>query len=89
MFEWSSNTGSFSNGTLLKNYFISLTTIYPFIIINLNFYRVALNLILTDEWRGSGSDLVRTNLWRDRDGAEGARLIQLNLSGKRTERTGH
>ena len=30
-------------------------------------------------------DLVRTNLWRDHDGAEGARLKKLKLSGKRTE----
>ena len=30
-------------------------------------------------------DLAGTNLWRDHDGAEGARLIKLNLSGKRTE----
>jgi hypothetical protein len=30
-------------------------------------------------------DLAGTNLWRDHDGAEGARLNKLNLSGKRTE----
>jgi hypothetical protein len=73
----------------VKNLFYCLTTIYPFIIINLNFYRVAVILILSDEWRGSESNLVGTNLWRDHDGAEGARLIQLNLSGTRTERMWH
>jgi len=34
----------------------------------------AAKLNIPDEWRGSGSDLVWTDLWRDHDGAEGARL---------------